>query len=34
MLIEIRHGAISYGARTVLSDINFMIKNTEKIAVV
>ncbi len=34
MLIEISHGSVSFGAETILSDINFIIKNTEKIAVV
>ena len=34
MLVEISHGTVSFGADTILSDINFIIKNTEKIAII
>lgn len=34
LLVEISHGTVSFGADTILSDINFIIKNTEKIAIV
>lgn len=34
MLIEICHGSVLFGAETILSDINFIVKNTEKIAII
>ncbi len=34
MLVEISRGTVSFGANTILEDINFIIKNTEKIAIV
>lgn len=34
MLYQIRNGAVRFGATTVLENINFEIRNTEKIAVV
>lgn len=33
-MVEISHGTVSFGAETILEDINFIIKNTEKIAIV
>ena len=34
MLYQICHGAVSFGDEEILHDINFEIRNTEKIAVV
>lgn len=34
MNYKITNGAISYGAETILAEINFEIKNKEKIAIV
>lgn len=34
MLYQIHHGAVRFGAETILTDINFEIRSTEKIAVV
>ena len=34
MLYQISHGAVQFGADTILEDINFEIRNTEKIAIV
>lgn len=34
MVYKIAHGIVRYGATTILSDINFEIRNTEKIAVI